>query len=54
LANGTDRELQKRHSLPKALYAKTRRFGRKGVYELISAIPSHIASDILKLLNGAG
>lgn len=53
LANGTDSELQKRHSLPKALYAKTRRFGRKGVYEVISAIPSHIASDILKLLNGA-
>jgi len=51
LANGTDAQLQRRHSLPKCLYGKTRRFGAEAVYSIISEIPRDVASDILNSLN---
>lgn len=53
LATGTEAQLQRRHSLPKSLIAKARRFGQNAVYSVIEGIPRHISSDILKSLNGA-
>lgn len=54
LATGTDAQLQWRyHSLPKSLYGKARRFGNCAIHSIIAGIPRHIASDILKSLNGA-
>lgn len=54
LASGTDQQLLQRHSLPKSLHGKARRFGREAIYSIITEIPRHIAGDILKSLNGAG
>lgn len=53
LATGSDAQLQRRHSLPKSLYAKARRFGQTGILSIIGGIPRRIAGDILKSLNGA-
>jgi hypothetical protein len=53
MATATDAYLQRRHSLPKSLYGKTRRFGNNALYSIIAGIPRHIASDILKSLRRA-
>lgn len=53
LATGSEVLLRQRHGLPKSLCGKARRFGKNAIYSIIAAIPKHIASDILKSLNGA-